>query len=47
MNGILSVMESAGTDAMNGIAYDAKTDRVFVTGKWWPWVFSIKVGAKK
>lgn len=47
MSGILSVMETAGTDVMNGIAYDAKTDRVFVTGKWWPRVFEVKVGAKK
>ena len=47
MSGILSVMESAGTDVMNGIAYDAKTDRIFVTGKWWPRVFEIKVGTKK
>jgi glutamine cyclotransferase len=47
MSGILSVMEAAGTDAMNGIAYDAKTDRIFVTGKWWPRVFEIKVGARK
>lgn len=47
LSGILSVMESAGTDAMNGIAYDAKTDRIFVTGKYWPRVFEIKVGAKK
>jgi glutamine cyclotransferase len=47
LSGILSVMESAGTDAMNGIAYDAKTDRIFVTGKFWPRVFEIKVGARK
>jgi glutamine cyclotransferase len=47
MSGILSVMESAGTDVMNGIAYDAKMDRVFVTGKYWPRVFEVKVGAKK
>jgi len=28
---------------LNGIAYDAKTDRLFVTGKQWPTVFEIKV----
>ncbi|MHA6768692.1 glutaminyl-peptide cyclotransferase [Sphingobium ummariense] len=28
----------------NGIAYDAKSDRVFVTGKNWPRLFEIKVG---
>ncbi len=27
----------------NGIAYDAKTDRVFVTGKYWPKLFKISV----
>ena len=29
--------------AVNGIAYDAKRDRLFVTGKQWPTVFEIKV----
>ena len=28
---------------LNGIAYDAKRDRLFVTGKQWPKVFEIKV----
>ena len=28
---------------LNGIAYDAKGDRLFVTGKQWPTVFEIKV----
>jgi hypothetical protein len=28
---------------INGIAYDAKTDRIFVTGKRWPKVFEIRV----
>ena len=28
----------------NGIAYDAKSDRVFITGKNWPKLFEIKVG---
>jgi glutaminyl-peptide cyclotransferase len=28
---------------LNGIAYDAKRDRLFVTGKQWPTVFEIKV----
>jgi glutaminyl-peptide cyclotransferase len=26
---------------LNGIAYDAAGDRLFVTGKWWPRVFEI------
>ncbi|HEX3685334.1 MAG TPA: glutaminyl-peptide cyclotransferase [Bryobacteraceae bacterium] len=28
---------------LNGIAYDAQHDRLFVTGKQWPFVFEIKV----
>jgi glutaminyl-peptide cyclotransferase len=28
---------------LNGIAYDAKRDRLFVTGKQWPFVFEIRV----
>ncbi len=30
-------------DVLNGIAYDASTKRLFVTGKWWPKVFEIKL----
>src|SRR3984885_11364080 len=32
-----------GESVLNGIAYDAKRDRLFVTGKQWPTVFEIKV----
>ncbi len=28
---------------LNGIAYDAQRDRLFVTGKQWPWIFEIRV----
>jgi glutaminyl-peptide cyclotransferase len=31
------------TDVLNGIAYDAKNDRLFVTGKRWPKLFEIKL----
>jgi glutamine cyclotransferase len=31
------------TDVLNGIAYDAKHDRLFVTGKNWPKLFEIRV----
>ncbi len=35
----------AGPDAvLNGIAYDAKGDRLFVTGKLWPKLFEVRVG---
>jgi len=30
-------------DVLNGIAYDAARDRLFVTGKWWPKLFEIKI----
>jgi glutamine cyclotransferase len=28
---------------LNGIAYDAEHDRLFVTGKLWPKLFEIKI----
>lgn len=30
-------------DVLNGIAYDENNDRIFVTGKYWPYVFKIKI----
>jgi len=35
--------ESTDVDVMNGIAYDAKRDRLFVTGKLWPKIFEVKI----
>ena len=43
MRGLLTPAESARVDVMNGIAYDAKNDRLFVTGKYWPKLFEVKV----
>lgn len=41
---LLSASErSTPVDVLNGIAYDAKHDRLFVTGKLWPKVFEIKL----
>jgi glutamine cyclotransferase len=34
---------SEPVDVLNGIAYDANTDRLFVTGKWWPKLFEIEL----
>jgi glutaminyl-peptide cyclotransferase len=34
---------SGQTDVLNGIAYDAKGDRLFVTGKNWPKLFEIRL----
>jgi glutamine cyclotransferase len=31
------------TDVLNGIAYDAATDRLFVTGKNWPKIFQVRL----
>ncbi len=30
-------------DVLNGIAYDAEGERLFVTGKWWPKLYEIRV----
>jgi glutamine cyclotransferase len=47
LSGLLSPAERAGTDVMNGIAYDAAGDRLFVTGKLWPRVFEIRLVPRK
>ncbi len=45
--GILPQAErNPDTDVMNGIAYDAKRDRLFVTGKNWPRIFEVKTKAR-
>jgi glutaminyl-peptide cyclotransferase len=36
----------AGENVLNGIAYDAEHDRLFVTGKCWPKLFEIKLVKK-
>ncbi|HEY3836345.1 MAG TPA: glutaminyl-peptide cyclotransferase [Bryobacteraceae bacterium] len=42
--GLLTPEEKAhGADVLNGIAYDAAHDRLFVTGKLWPKLFEIKL----
>jgi glutaminyl-peptide cyclotransferase len=43
LSGLLDPREAAGTDVLNGIAYDAAGDRLFVTGKLWPKLFEIKI----
>lgn len=43
LSGLLTPRERAGTDVLNGIAYDAARDRLFVTGKLWPRLFEIKL----
>jgi len=46
LRGLLTPAERAGADVLNGIAYDAGQDRLFVTGKWWPKLFEIKLVPK-
>lgn len=47
LSGLLSAAERGTQDAvLNGIAYDAAADRLFVTGKLWPRVFEIKLVRK-
>jgi glutamine cyclotransferase len=35
--------QAQNVDVLNGIAYDAETGRIFVTGKLWPTLFEIEV----
>jgi glutaminyl-peptide cyclotransferase len=46
LRGLLSPADAAGVDVLNGIAYDAATDRLFVTGKLWPKLFEIRAKQK-
>ncbi len=43
MSGLLSAADQTQpVDVLNGIAYDAANDRIFVTGKLWPKLFEVK-----
>jgi glutaminyl-peptide cyclotransferase len=43
LSGLLDISQlpDPGNDVLNGIAYDAAHDRLFVTGKRWPKLFEI------
>ena len=43
MTGLLGSTPRDPDDVLNGIAYDADTDRTFVSGKRWSLVFEIRV----
>ncbi len=44
LTGLLPVVQKLNEEAvLNGIAYDAQHDRLFVTGKQWPTIFEIKL----
>ena len=46
LTGLLPEADRARTDVLNGIAYDAKADRLIVTGKLWPRMYEIRLVAK-
>ena len=41
--GIRGPVRSGTDDVLNGIAYDAARDRLFVTGKFWPRLYEIRI----
>ncbi len=41
--GLLGGEQNSEVDVLNGIAYDAQNDRLFVTGKLWPSLFEIRL----
>lgn len=44
LSGLLTPEErQMGVDVLNGIAYDAQNKRLFVTGKFWPRLFEIRL----
>ena len=46
LSGLLLKEDRPGADVLNGIAYDAMGDRLFVTGKLWPKLFEIRLRAR-
>jgi glutamine cyclotransferase len=48
LTGLLTPADRGGrsVDVLNGIAYDAAKDRLFVTGKLWPKIYQIKLKPK-
>jgi len=46
LSGLLPPSErEPDTDVLNGIAYDPVQERLYVTGKRWPWIYEIKTPA--
>ena len=44
LTGILPAAQRTGKeDVLNGIAYDAAAKKLYVTGKWWPALFEIRL----
>lgn len=40
---LLTPQEKSQAGYLNGIAFDPKTRRLYVTGKYWPWLFELDV----
>ena len=40
-------LRAVGTDVLNGIAYDSKTGKIYLTGKNWPRLYEVKLVEKK
>ena len=48
MSGLLPLQDyGTSVDVLNGIAYDAANNRLFVTGKLWPRLFEIELVAEE
>jgi len=47
LSGLLTPTEKDRADVLNGIAYDEKGERLFITGKLWPKLFEIKIKNKE
>jgi len=43
LTGLLPIADRIGANVLNGIAYDARGNRLFVTGKLWPRVFEVGI----
>jgi len=43
LQGLMTPAERARVEVLNGIAYDARQNRLFITGKNWPKLFEIEV----
>lgn len=43
LGGILPLEERRKVDVLNGIAYDKVADKIYVTGKYWPKLFEIRI----
>jgi glutamine cyclotransferase len=46
VSGLMSPLDRLLAGSPNGIAYDAKNNRIFVTGKRWPGMFEIRVSSE-